>query len=67
MWVGVCLTVIIELVPASLRTTGIGVYFFIITNIGGNIQILVPMVQRSLKSALNLTEIEAFRGKLELN
>ena len=35
MWVGVLLSIIVELVPERLRTTGIGFYFFIITNIGG--------------------------------
>ena len=38
MWVGVCLSVVIELVPENLRTTGVGLYFFIISNIGGNMQ-----------------------------
>ena len=38
MWVGVCLSVMVELVPQNLRTTGVGLYFFIISNIGGNMQ-----------------------------
>ena len=64
MWVGVCLTVIIELVPTHLRNTGIGFYFFVISNIGGNIQILVPPVQNWIQSSLGLTKIDAFRGSL---
>ena len=64
MWVGVCLTVLIELVPNHLRTTGIGFYFFIISNIGGNMQVLVPPVQALIKRTFKLTEIEAFRGAL---
>lgn len=41
MWVGVCLSVMVELVPEKLRTTGVGLYFFIISNIGGNMQTIV--------------------------
>ena len=64
MWVGVCLTVLIELVPTHLRTTGIGFYFFIIGNIGGNMQVLVPPVQALIKRTFKLTEVQAFRGVL---
>ena len=39
MWIGVCLTVIVEQVPERLRTTGVGFYFFVITNIGGKMRI----------------------------
>ena len=62
MWIGVCLSVVVELVPVKLRITGIGVYFFIITNIGGNMNILIPFVQNKLKSAFNLSTLQAFRG-----
>ena len=64
MWVGVCLTVLIELVPTHLRTTGIGFYFFVIGNIGGNMQVLVPPVQAWLRRSFKLSEIQAFRGVL---
>lgn len=64
MWIGVCLSVVVELVPEKLRITGIGVYFFIITNIGGNMQILLPIVRRLLVSWFGLTDIEAFKGAL---
>jgi hypothetical protein len=64
MWVGVCLSVVYELVPEKLRTTGVGFYFFIISNIGGNMQTFVPSVQKFLKSSFNLTDIQAFRGAL---
>jgi MFS transporter, Spinster family, sphingosine-1-phosphate transporter len=66
MWVGVCLSVLVELVPEKLRTTGVGFYFFIISNIGGNMQVIVPPIQTAIKSAFNLTEIQAFRGNLKL-
>lgn len=64
MWIGVCLSVVVELVPEKLRITGIGVYFFIITNIGGNMQILMPPVRSALVSWFGLTDIQAFRGAL---
>lgn len=64
MWIGVCLSVVVELVPDRLRITGIGIYFFIITNIGGNMNILVPVVQNYLQNTYDLTTMEAFRGAL---
>lgn len=63
MWVGVCLSVVVELVPERLRTTGISFYFFVISNIGGNMQTIVPSVQKLLQNVFNLTDAEAFRGK----
>lgn len=62
MWVGVCLSVIVELVPEKLRNTGVGFYFFLITNIGGNMQNLLPPIQKLLQNRYNLTELQAFRG-----
>ena len=62
MWVGVTLAVVIELVPASLRTTSIAFYLFIITNIGGNIPLLVPPIQKALHNT-GLTYTESLRGK----
>ena len=63
MWIGVCLSVVVELVPERLRITGVGVYFFVITNIGGNMQVFVPLVQRALARTFNLSTVQAFRGK----
>lgn len=48
MWVGVTMTVVLELVPVYLRTSSIAVYFFIITNIGGNLNPLVSVVKNGL-------------------
>ena len=68
MWVGAVLSVIIELVPESLRNTGVGLYFFIINNIGGNMQILLPPVQKIIKKRFNLTrELDSFRGMFKKN
>lgn len=62
MWIGVCLSVLVELVPEHLRITGVGIYFFIISNIGGNMGLLVPPTKAGLKDQFNLTELEALRG-----
>nr|XP_054769576.1 uncharacterized protein LOC129277421 [Lytechinus pictus] len=54
MWVSVTLAVVIELVPSNIRTTAIAYYFFIISNIGGNMPLLVPPIEQvtSLRTAL---------------
>ncbi|XP_076091392.1 MFS-type efflux pump MSMEG_3705-like isoform X2 [Mytilus galloprovincialis] len=49
MWIGITIAVLVELVPSDIRTTGIAVYLFIITNIGGNIQLLVPVIKNYIK------------------
>lgn len=49
MWIGITIAVLVELVPSDIRTTGIAVYLFIITNIGGNIQLLVPVIKNHIK------------------
>ncbi|MBN3288338.1 SPNS1 protein, partial [Polyodon spathula] len=42
MWVGVTLAIVVELVPPVIRTSAVAFYLFIITNIGGNMPLLVP-------------------------
>ncbi|EDV27922.1 uncharacterized protein TRIADDRAFT_13389, partial [Trichoplax adhaerens] len=42
MWIGVTLTVIVEIVPGNIRTSAIAIYLFIITNIAGLMPLLVP-------------------------
>jgi MFS family permease len=48
MWVSVTMTVVIELVPVYLRISCVAVYFFIITNIGGNVNPLVSVIKNGL-------------------
>lgn len=64
MWVGTTLSVIIELVPEELRNTGVGFYFFIITNIGGNMQNLLPLLTNYFKKHYNFEELRALRSSL---
>lgn len=63
MWVGVTLAVVVELVPAHIRTAAVAVYLFIITNIGGNVPLLVPPIQHSFENQ-DYTKAEALRGAL---
>lgn len=51
MWVGVALAVLVELVDSEFKTSAIAVYLFIITNIGGNIPLLVPPIQKAFEQA----------------
>lgn len=61
MWVGVALTVLVELVEPQFKTSAIALYLFIITNIGGNVPLLVPPIQRAFEQAGSLRS-DALRG-----
>lgn len=63
MWVGVALAVLVELVPADVRTTAVAAYFFIISNIGGNMPLLVPPVKKAFMNA-GFGEVDSLRSKL---
>lgn len=41
MWFGIMFAVVVEIVPLNLRSTTIGVFLFVMNNIGGNLPILV--------------------------
>ena len=41
MWLGVCLAIVVELVPNDLTASAVAVYFFIIQIIGGNMTLFV--------------------------
>ena len=62
MWVGVALTVLVELVRPQFKTSAIAVYLFIITNIGGNIPLLVPPIQHAFEQA-GIHGADALRGE----
>ena len=51
MWVGVTLAVLVELVPSDIKTTAVAAYFFIISNVGGNMPLLVPPVKKAFIDA----------------
>ncbi|XP_020294303.1 uncharacterized protein LOC109859955 [Pseudomyrmex gracilis] len=41
MWFGIVFAVVVEIVPLNLRSTTVGVFLFIMNNIGGNLPVLV--------------------------
>lgn len=50
MWVGITLAVVVELVPSEIKTTAVAAYLFIISNIGGNANLLVPPLAQHFES-----------------
>jgi hypothetical protein len=64
MWVSVTLAVLVELVPSRIKTTSVAVYFFIISNIGGNMPLLVPVLKNYFEVQFGLTKLEALRYAL---
>jgi hypothetical protein len=44
MWIGVCIAVVVDLVPVDLTASAVAVYFFVIQIIGGNMPLLLPPV-----------------------
>lgn len=63
MWIGITLAVIVELMPSDIRTTGVALYLFIITNIGGNVQLLIPSIRDAFESA-DYSKADAWRATL---
>ncbi|XP_026470837.1 uncharacterized protein LOC113375103 [Ctenocephalides felis] len=48
MWFGIVFAIMVEIVPLSLRSTTVGVFLFVMNNIGGNLPILVDPVSKSI-------------------
>lgn len=42
MWIGVCLAVVIEMVPLAVAAAAVAIFLFVINNIGGCVNLLVP-------------------------
>ena len=45
MWIGVCLAVVIELVPMSIVPFAVAIFLFVINNISGCVKLLLPPLQ----------------------
>jgi len=45
MWIGIVITVVLEMTPKNMHSTSVAIYMFIVTNIGGNAPLLVPYIQ----------------------
>ena len=61
MWIGITLTIVVEMIPANIRTSAVAVYLFIISNIGGNMPLLVPPFQDAFEKS-GFTKSESLRG-----
>nr|AER70324.1 cis, cis-muconate transporter protein [Bombyx mori]BAM34534.1 major facilitator superfamily protein [Bombyx mori] len=48
MWFGIVFAVLVEIVPLSVRSTTVGVFLFVMNNIGGNLPILVDPVSKAI-------------------
>lgn len=48
MWFGIAFAVVVEIVPLQIRSTTIGLFLFVINNIGGNLPILVDPVAKAI-------------------
>lgn len=48
MWFGIVFAVLVEIVPLQVRSTTVGVFLFVMNNIGGNLPILVDPVAKRI-------------------
>lgn len=48
MWFGIVFAILVEIVPLQVRSTTVGVFLFVMNNIGGNLPILVDPVAKAL-------------------
>jgi hypothetical protein len=48
MWIGATMSLVLDLVPSTMRTTSIALYLFFIFNIGGNAPGLVNVLARAI-------------------
>lgn len=46
MWFGIVFAILVEIVPLSLRSTTVGIFLFVMNNIGGNLPILVEPLRK---------------------
>lgn len=46
MWVGVLFAILVEIVPLSVRSKTVGIFLFVMNNIGGNLPVLVEPVTK---------------------
>lgn len=48
MWFGIVFAILVEIVPLSVRSTTVGVFLFVMNNVGGNLPILVDPVSKAI-------------------
>ena len=60
VWIGVCLAVVIELVPHRIVAASVAFFLFVINNIGGTLPLLIPSLVMQIK--LRYTLLLLFPG-----
>ncbi|KAF7285511.1 hypothetical protein GWI33_010510 [Rhynchophorus ferrugineus] len=48
MWFGILFAILVEIVPLRLRSTTVGIFLFVMNNIGGNLPIAVEPVSKAI-------------------
>ncbi|XP_060533613.1 protein spinster homolog 1 [Cylas formicarius] len=48
MWFGILFAILVEIVPLHVRSTTVGVFLFVMNNVGGNLPIAVEPVSKSI-------------------
>lgn len=48
MWFGIVFAILVEIVPVQVRSTTVGIFLFVMNNIGGNLPILVDPVAKAI-------------------
>ncbi|XP_017786759.1 PREDICTED: putative metabolite transport protein HI_1104 [Nicrophorus vespilloides] len=48
MWFGILFAILVEIVPLQVRSTTVGIFLFVMNNIGGNLPILVEPVSKAI-------------------
>lgn len=46
MWFGIVFAVLVEIVPMRMRSSIVGIFMFVINNIGGNLPIIVDPIAK---------------------
>lgn len=54
MWIGVCLALVVDMMPAHTHGISIGIYYFIVANLGGNMPFVIPYVAERLSLRMTL-------------
>ncbi|XP_037076202.1 protein spinster homolog 1-like [Pollicipes pollicipes] len=65
MWVPITLAKLVEMAPAEVRTSAVAFYYFVITNIGGNMPLLVDPVKKAFSNA-GYNDVDSLRDTLYL-
>lgn len=48
MWFGIVFAILVEIVPLKVRSTTVGIFLFVMNNIGGNLPIVVEPVSKAI-------------------